>query len=57
LDACVACHEQPDCLRCHSARTGWSINPHGPDFDPDALDDASLLMCSFCHSLDFIRNR
>jgi len=57
LDACVACHEQPDCLRCHSARTGWSINPHGPDFDPGALRDASLVMCSVCHSLEFLRTR
>jgi hypothetical protein len=52
LDNCESCHQQKDCLRCHSAKTGWRISPHGPDFDADRLGDRSLLMCSRCHFSD-----
>ena len=52
LDTCASCHQQTDCLRCHSAKTGWRINPHGNDFDADRLGDRSLLMCSRCHFSD-----
>jgi predicted CXXCH cytochrome family protein len=52
LEACASCHQQTDCLRCHSAKSGWRINPHGDDFDADRLGDRSLLMCSRCHFSD-----
>lgn len=52
LDNCASCHQQTDCLQCHSAKTGWRINPHGPDFDPQRIGDRSLLQCSRCHFSD-----
>jgi predicted CXXCH cytochrome family protein len=52
MEACASCHQQNDCLRCHSAKSGWRINPHGDDFDADRMGDKSLLMCSRCHFSD-----
>jgi predicted CXXCH cytochrome family protein len=52
MESCAACHQQTDCLRCHSARSGWRIDPHGPDFDPDRLGDRSLESCAVCHFAD-----
>jgi len=52
MEACASCHQETDCLRCHSAKTGWRINPHGDDFDADRMGDKSLLMCSRCHFSD-----
>jgi c(7)-type cytochrome triheme protein len=49
LDNCASCHQQSDCLQCHSARSGWRINPHGPDFDAGRMGDRSLESCSVCH--------
>lgn len=49
LDACVACHQERSCLRCHSARTGWRVSPHGPDFDPAHVADKSTQSCAICH--------
>ncbi len=49
MESCASCHAQTDCLQCHSAKTGWRINPHGSGFDPERLADRSLLMCSRCH--------
>lgn len=55
LDQCATCHQQSDCLRCHSARSGWRINPHGPDFDADAVGEANKGMCLACHPASFLR--
>lgn len=55
LDECAACHQQLDCLRCHSARSGWRISPHGPDFDPAVLGEASKAVCLACHPQSFLR--
>jgi len=52
LDNCASCHQQSDCPRCHSAKTGWHVNPHGPDFDPERLGTRSLLLCSRCRFSD-----
>ena len=49
LESCVSCHRQTDCLRCHSARSGLGINPHGPDFDPSRILDRNRRMCIVCH--------
>lgn len=49
MESCASCHQQKDCLRCHSAKTGWKINPHGPDFDARRLGDKSPMMCARCH--------
>lgn len=47
LDACASCHTQSSCLRCHSAKEGFRVNPHGPDFDPDASKAKGS--CTLCH--------
>lgn len=52
LESCASCHQQTDCLQCHSARSGWRIDPHGPDFDADRMGDRSLESCAVCHFSD-----
>lgn len=49
LEACTTCHVQSTCLRCHSAKSGFRISPHGPDFDPEAVADRSQQACGICH--------
>lgn len=49
LESCVACHQQTDCLRCHSAQTGLGVNPHGPDFNGTGIEDRNKAMCTLCH--------
>jgi hypothetical protein len=48
LTGCTTCHQQRDCLRCHSS-LGLKINPHGPNFDAARLAGKNLLMCATCH--------
>ncbi len=48
LEACATCHQQNFCLRCHSASSGWKVNPHGPGFDPD-IGNRNAAMCRVCH--------
>ena len=55
LDECSSCHQQDDCLQCHSARSGWRVNPHGPDFDAMAVAEANEAMCITCHPASFMR--
>lgn len=54
LQECASCHRQSSCLRCHSARSGLRIDPHGPGFDPDRVADRSLMSCAVCHRADQI---
>lgn len=49
LEACVACHSEATCLRCHSAKSGFRVNPHGPDFDPGHVAGKSTQSCAICH--------
>jgi hypothetical protein len=49
MDGCITCHSQASCTQCHSAKTGWRISPHGPDFDPVRMRNANQLMCRRCH--------
>jgi len=49
LESCVSCHQQTDCLRCHSASSGLRVNPHGPDFDPSRIADRNQGICIVCH--------
>jgi predicted CXXCH cytochrome family protein len=49
LESCVSCHQQTDCLACHSASAGWGVNPHGPGFAGDALQDRNKMLCTLCH--------
>ncbi len=49
LAACTTCHAQSTCLRCHSAKSGFRIDPHGSAFDPDRIADRSTQSCAICH--------
>jgi len=49
LESCVSCHQQTDCLRCHSAQAGLGVNPHGPDFNGSSISDRNKAMCTLCH--------
>ena len=49
IETCASCHAQDFCLRCHSATTGWHINPHGPSFDP-GVEGKNRAMCLICHT-------
>lgn len=49
MDGCITCHTQASCTACHSAKSGWRINPHGPGFDAAGLRSANQLMCRRCH--------
>jgi hypothetical protein len=49
LESCVSCHRQSDCMQCHAAVGAWRINPHGTDFDAEALRDKNVTTCSLCH--------
>lgn len=49
LESCTTCHQQRDCLECHSALGGRRVNPHGPDFDAERLRSKNPAMCLRCH--------
>jgi hypothetical protein len=51
LTGCTTCHQQRDCLRCHSS-LGLKVNPHGPNFDAARLHSKNKLMCATCHVTD-----
>jgi hypothetical protein len=48
LESCASCHEQRDCMACHST-TGWGVNPHGRDFNADRMAKKAGVSCGFCH--------
>lgn len=51
LPTCTTCHQQRDCMQCHS-RAGRNINPHGPGFDAERAWKANRLICLRCHFKD-----
>lgn len=51
LTGCTSCHQQRDCLRCHSS-TGLHVNPHGPNFDAQGMSSRYKQMCATCHVTD-----
>jgi hypothetical protein len=48
MPSCVSCHQQTDCMKCHSA-FGSRINPHGPDFDAAKMQKRNPTLCTYCH--------
>lgn len=54
LESCVGCHRQTSCLRCHSAKAGLRVSPHGPGFDPARVSGRSTISCGICHFSDQI---
>lgn len=51
LTTCTSCHQQRDCMQCHST-LGWGVNPHGPGFDAARLWKQAKTMCLRCHLSD-----
>ncbi|HEU4988750.1 MAG TPA: cytochrome c3 family protein [Gemmatimonadaceae bacterium] len=51
LTSCTACHQQRDCLRCHSS-LGLHVNPHGPAFNAEAMASRNKQVCFVCHLSD-----
>jgi hypothetical protein len=49
MEACASCHRQNDCVRCHSAASGWGVNPHGKGFPASALAARNRSSCRWCH--------
>lgn len=49
LESCITCHAEQHCLRCHSARAGFRVSPHGPGFDPGRAAGKSQQSCGICH--------
>lgn len=50
LEACAACHTQASCAQCHSASTGWGVNPHPAGFDADRAQRKNAQRCLLCHT-------
>jgi hypothetical protein len=54
LSGCTTCHQQRDCLRCHSS-LGLKVSPHGPDFDASRAAAKNRQVCYTCHISDPLR--
>lgn len=52
LESCASCHQQRDCLQCHSETGAFQVSPHGPDFDARRLFDKNPQVCFACHTSD-----
>ncbi|MCA9738419.1 MAG: hypothetical protein R3E98_06500 [Gemmatimonadota bacterium] len=52
LESCAGCHQQRDCLQCHSTTGSFQVSPHGPDFDADRAWERSAPTCLACHVAD-----
>lgn len=57
LESCASCHQQRDCLQCHSTIGAFRINPHGPGFDPERAADRNREVCFACHRQDPLTGR
>jgi hypothetical protein len=49
MESCVSCHQQRDCVRCHSASGGWGVNPHRAGFAANGLAERNSASCRWCH--------
>jgi hypothetical protein len=54
MPSCVSCHQQTDCIKCHSS-FGSRVNPHGPDFDAARMQKKNPTLCTYCHLAPPIR--
>jgi predicted CXXCH cytochrome family protein len=48
MPSCVSCHQQTDCMKCHSS-FGSRISPHGPNFDAARMQKKNPTLCTYCH--------
>jgi hypothetical protein len=49
LESCATCHQQTDCLQCHSTLGAFKVSPHGSDFDPQRAWEKNPAICFACH--------
>ncbi len=56
MQSCASCHQQRDCMRCHSD-LGLRVNPHGPGFDAGRMASRNRQLCLACHLNDPLRGR
>jgi hypothetical protein len=49
LESCASCHQQTDCLACHSTFLGRGVNPHGPGFNAEGMAARNRVTCRWCH--------
>ncbi|HUG40521.1 MAG TPA: hypothetical protein VMM12_08555 [Longimicrobiales bacterium] len=49
LESCATCHQQRDCLQCHSTIGAFQVNPHGKSFDPARARARNPGICFACH--------
>ncbi len=49
LESCASCHQQSDCIQCHSVLGAFKISPHGSDFDPQRAYEKNPAICFACH--------
>ena len=49
LEGCASCHQQRDCVQCHSSTGAFRVSPHGPDFDAERAWARSAPTCRACH--------
>jgi len=51
LATCTSCHQERDCVTCHSD-IGGHVNPHGPNFNARAMWERNRSICLVCHITD-----
>ena len=49
LESCATCHQQTDCLQCHSTLGAFKVSPHGSGFDPRTAWEKNPAICFACH--------
>lgn len=49
LESCASCHDQRECLQCHSQIGAFQVNPHGPGFDARRAWERNPGICLACH--------
>ncbi len=52
LESCASCHQQTDCLQCHSTVGAFKVSPHGEGFDPRRAQERNPAICFACHITD-----
>lgn len=57
LESCASCHQQRDCLQCHSTLGAFQVNPHGPGFDAEGYAERNREICFACHVRDPLEGR
>ena len=49
IETCTSCHQQVDCLKCHSPNGYARVNPHPAGLDLGRLESSNAALCRRCH--------